>query len=605
MKQPRRTKKPTSADFLDQGNEAFRAGRFYLAAEAFVKAREIDPRNPVVLFNLASARERIGEMDEAAVLLTQSLRHSPSWEDAARRLSMLLGRFRVETAAEFDPHGLLAAFAFKHIDHHTIASAALDHLKAATSLGQAVEQAGAGQADEAARALLLRRTDKVLAEPLLLAALGDSANRDPRLEALLTAMRRVLLLEVPAQRFEDKALTVFVNALIRQCLANEHVFAVSDEEQQHLTESPLDLGRVTAGDADETCRLMLRLLYRSPETLIGKKLTLPEARAIRPRALGDLLAVWSQAEDQRTILGADIPAFGDIEDAVSKKVAGQYEAHPYPQWSSLLLPDEGSAKAGLKRYFPEEKLGFLDRPFTVLIAGCGTGQHAVAAAVRYGPNADVLAIDLSRASLAYAKSKAEQFGVTNLRFAQGDILTADALGEQFDIIEAVGVLHHMAEPFRGWQTLTGILKPGGLMLTGLYSATARRNIVELPSEAEYPGPDCSDDAARAYRRSLMYRDDPGANALLHSHDFYTLSEFRDLVLHEHERPVVISEIEAFLGQNSLEFRGFQLPSPLQAAFAKAYPDTPWPGTLADWSAFEEQHQRLFEAMYQVWCEKAA
>jgi LmbE family N-acetylglucosaminyl deacetylase len=107
-----------------------------------VKAREIDPGNPVVLFNLASARERIGEMDEAAVLLTQSLRHSPAWEDAARRLSTLLGRFKVETAAEFDPHGLLAAFAFKHIDHQTIAAAALDHLKAATSLGQAVEQAG-------------------------------------------------------------------------------------------------------------------------------------------------------------------------------------------------------------------------------------------------------------------------------------------------------------------------------------------------------------------------------------------------------------------------------------------------------------------------------
>jgi tetratricopeptide (TPR) repeat protein len=284
MKQPRRTKKPTSADFLKQGNEAFRAGRFYLAAEAFVKAREIDPRDAVVLFNLAGARERIGEMDEAAVLLTQSLRYSPSWEDAARRLSMLLGRFRVETAAAFDPHGLLAAFAFKRIAHQTIAAAALDHFKAAPPLGDAVAEAGAGRADEAARALLLRRTDKLLSEPLLLAALGASPNRDPRLEALLTAMRRILLMELPADRFEDKALTAFVIALIRQCLANEHVFAVSDEEQRHLTDAPLDLGLVTAGDADETRRLMLRLLYHSPETLIGKKLTLPEARAIRPRA---------------------------------------------------------------------------------------------------------------------------------------------------------------------------------------------------------------------------------------------------------------------------------------------------------------------------------
>ncbi len=93
MKTARRTK-PSSAEFLSEGAEAFRAGRFYLAAEAFAKARAADPRNPAVLFNLASAKERVGDIDEAAALLTEALRHRPSWEEPAQRLSLLLGAVR-------------------------------------------------------------------------------------------------------------------------------------------------------------------------------------------------------------------------------------------------------------------------------------------------------------------------------------------------------------------------------------------------------------------------------------------------------------------------------------------------------------------------------
>jgi len=604
MKQPRR-KKPSSAEFLSQGNEAFQAGRFFLAAEAFTKAREIDPRNPAVLFNLASAKERVGEMDEAGQLLTQSLRHRPTWFDPAQRLALLLGRYKVEKAGAFDPRGLLAAFAFKHIDHSPIAIASIDHFLANSSLGDAIGQTRNGAATEAARALVLRRTDKVLSEPLLLTALAASPNRNLDFELLLCEIRRVLLLEASAERFEDKALTGFVVALIKQCLANEYVWAASEEETQRLDAMPLDLAELIGGDPEQARILMLSLLYRTPETLIGKKFSLGECRAIRPRAVGDLLASLSAEDDRRTILAADIPALGEIKDPISKKVAAQYEAHPYPQWNSIQMPAEASARTSLQRFFPADSLRFMEQqPFKVLIAGCGTGQQAIAAAVRYGPHADVLGIDLSRASLGYARLKAEQSEIGNLRLAQSDILTAEESDERFDIIEAIGVLHHMAEPFKGWQALIRSLKPGGLMLVGLYSATARQHIAQLRSEADYPGPDCDDDAARRYRRGLIAREDGDAVALRASHDFFTLSEFRDLVLHEHERPIVLSEIEAFLDQNALTFRGFQLPGPLHAAFQQGFPDEQWPGSLNSWAKFEEKHPRIFDGMYSFWCEKA-
>ena len=60
---------------------------------------------------------------------------------------------------------------------------------------------------------------------------------------------------------------------------------------------------------------------------------------------------------------------------------------------------------------------------------------------------------------------------------------AALLDRQFDIVECVGVLHHMAEPTAGWRVLVNLLAPGGLMKIGLYSETARKDIVAAQSFA--------------------------------------------------------------------------------------------------------------------------
>ena len=62
---------------------------------------------------------------------------------------------------------------------------------------------------------------------------------------------------------------------------------------------------------------------------------------------------------------------------------------------------------------------------------------------------------------------------------QADILDLGNLNKQFDIIESVGVLHHMDNPMEGWKVLTDCLKPGGLMMIGLYSELARKHIVKI------------------------------------------------------------------------------------------------------------------------------
>ena len=43
---------------------------------------------------------------------------------------------------------------------------------------------------------------------------------------------------------------------------------------------------------------------------------------------------------------------------------------------------------------------------------------------------------------------------------------------------------------------------------------------------------------------------------------------------------------------------------MTAAFLTAHPEEKKPGSLTCWAKFEEKHPRTFDAMYQIWCEKA-
>jgi len=80
-------------------------------------------------------------------------------------------------------------------------------------------------------------------------------------------------------------------------------------------------------------------------------------------------------------------------------------------------------------------------------------------------------------SLGYAKRQSLALDVDNIEFAQADILELASLGRSFDVIEAVGSLQTLADPRAGWKVLSSLLRPGGFIFFGLYSESARRNIV--------------------------------------------------------------------------------------------------------------------------------
>jgi len=100
---------------------------------------------------------------------------------------------------------------------------------------------------------------------------------------------------------------------------------------------------------------------------------------------------------------------------------------------------------------------------SVLDVGCGGGNY-VLKLLEHSPALDVTLLDLSRPMLERAHDRVQQAGAGTIRLMQGDIREADIGKDQYDIIVASAVLHHLREEVE-WKTvftkLYQALKPDG------------------------------------------------------------------------------------------------------------------------------------------------
>ena len=383
-----------------------------------------------------------------------------------------------------------------------------------------------------------------LDEPLLLRLLEDVVIRDATLERLITDARRRML---------DQALPLPVmNAIARQCFNTEYVFDETEEERAKVA-------AITSTDPVSLARV----------------------------------AAYGPANDKTP------PGAASGISSVSAKVQAQYEENPYPRWvrTQTVFPPATLAEV-VKDLFPSLAVQVADQP-RILVAGCGTGQNAIATARRFA-GARVLAVDISRASLAYAQRKTHELGIENIEYRQADILALGALAERFDLIESSGVLHHLEDPFEGWRILASLRKPGGLMRIGLYSEAGRRPVARAREliAAEGFRPDTA--GIRACRAAIRARaEDPLLAAIARNEDFYSMSGCRDLLFHVQEVCFTLPQVEAMIARLGLRFLGFELPDSGQtlARYRARYAD---PSDLQSWHRFEGEHPDTFARMYQFW-----
>ncbi len=552
------------------------------AIECFRRAIERAPGQSEIWSNLGNALRDEGRFAEAAGAYRRAMRLAPGVGYHWSAFGICMRHFRSGAPLDADFRGDLAsAIVHPDVSPSDLAQAAIAAVKADPLMRRLIEDgAGAAEAFE---------------DPLLLRLLESTVIADVELELVLTRVRRRQLKCAIGLAGSSLPL-VAVAALARQCFLNEYAWFETAEETQWVATLAAALGSAPERDPVLVAALAA---YRPLNTI-------PEIASTEPQAGGPLAELFRQqvgepAEERR--LQSAIRPFALDAGEASRAVRMQYEANPYPRWARMGRFEHALPASGvLGELFPGRDFRGLPRSgVRILVAGCGTGRHAIQAALRFA-DSRVLALDLSLASLAYAVRKTREMELTNIEYRQADILAPGEMQAQFDVIESIGVLHHLRDPLAGWRVLRDCMAPAGVMRVGLYSELGRRHIVHGQAFASSLGLETDAPSLRRLRRAVIEaRDDEHLRHLTAAEDFFHLSGCRDLLLHVEEHRFSPGDLASMLGALELEFLGFELPEPgIARRYRERFPDDPALTNLSHWREFEQAEPDTFFGMYDFW-----
>jgi SAM-dependent methyltransferase len=183
--------------------------------------------------------------------------------------------------------------------------------------------------------------------------------------------------------------------------------------------------------------------------------------------------------------------------------------------------------------------------------------------------------------------KANELGLGNIAFVQGDILDLGRIGRTFDHICCTGVLHHMQDPIAGFRVLRDLLKPGGLMRVGLYSRAGRRAVAAAQEAAKRGNyPPIREGLLRFRRECPRICDRDTLLRLSGLQDYYHLNMYRDLLFPALEHRFDLMEIRAMLGELRLLFEGFYVSADVLTKYRSMFWDDRHATDLESWRQFE-------------------
>ena len=155
---------------------------------------------------------------------------------------------------------------------------------------------------------------------------------------------------------------------------------------------------------------------------------------------------------------------------VTETVKAFYEETPFPNYDDLDSREsliaksrEGLFAAALDQQLPDGAV--------VLEAGCGTGQLTNFLSLSWKRR--VFGGDVCINSLRLANGFRERYRIANGAFLQMNLFRPPFRDDSIDVVICNGVLHHTRDARAGFEALLRKVKPGGLILIGLYNTYAR------------------------------------------------------------------------------------------------------------------------------------
>ena len=579
------------------------------SAEASLRrARALEPGSVEILYELAQVLQLRGKYQEAVELLTRVLERAPQWDT-----KLAFANCAARTAFTHNDRlvrlALTTAIAESWTYPFQLCRPALTLILLDETITGCVRRADDSWPARLPAASLYGADGLAVlaADALLHAVLQSGPVTSIPFERLLTCARHALL-EIAsrpqAPAAADLAALKFYAALARQCFTNEYVFDCLDGERLAAAACRSHLLALLDANAAVPPLLLLAVAAYFP------LYTLPDPGRLLAQAaddpVGQVLRQQVREPLEERALRADIERLTPISGGISEQVREQYEENPYPRWVGVPLQEQRLPfNAALRRMLPFATFTPMsdDKAPQMLVAGCGTGRHSITTARQFR-GAHVLALDLSLSSLSYAIRMTRESGVTNIEYAQADILKLGDIARRFDVIESVGVLHHLADPFAGWRTLLSLLRPGGFMHLGFYSELARRYLIKAQELIAARGYASTADDIRRFRQDVeVTAPTPELQRLVDTQDFYSTSECRDLLFHVQETRMTLDQIESFLAECGLRFVGFELDLPVLQQYRALFRDDPAAANLRNWARFEADNPDTFAQMYRFWIQR--
>ena len=166
----------------------------------------------------------------------------------------------------------------------------------------------------------------------------------------------------------------------------------------------------------------------------------------------------------------DIPdLFLEDGNSLTKIQSDFYNDVKFPNYDNVesfgSLLDKSRRSIFVKKLDDEIPMGS-----NILEAGCGTGQMSIVLS-RYARQ--IYGIDLSKGSLIEAKQFINSNDIKSVHLFRMNIFKLFFEENTFDVIISNGVLHHTYNPKLAFSKLVRVLKPGGIIVIGLYHRYGR------------------------------------------------------------------------------------------------------------------------------------
>ena len=579
---------------INLGNIFHLTGNLNSAKSCFEKIIALDDQNIEVLFNLSIVFFKLDDLINSLNCFYKLIQINPNLKNLRYNLINIMRSKKTLDLKKSNPYILknlfLNLFRNNDVDHSAISNNALLFLYEENDLKKYINNKY-----KLSKILI----QNLIKEELFQLILQKTVITKNYLEKILTDIRKEIFLNYDKHKFNEQN---FLISLAEQCWLNEYLWFVDDEEKEKIIFLKHRVENSSIIDEKDIALLGCYISLNSSKKISDKLINYESKNLL----FNDLIKLQIKEPKIETDLKININSIEKIKNTVSKSVRQQYEENPYPRWRYCNQLSSFDFNADLNFQIRPNKFNFKKNGdnLEILLAGCGTGKHLLS--VRKYENTNVLAIDLSLSSLAYAKRKVSEFDYKNVNFLHSDILNLEKLNKKFDVIESVGTLHHMENPIKGLEVLVKILKSNGILRLGLYSEIARYDIVKLREIIGRNKFSDNIDDIRSFRKFIISENESSnLYKSIFNKDFYTTSSVRDFLFHTKEHRYTIPSIIEILKTLNLNFLGFVFPNDIiKKEYSKMFPDDKINTNLENWAQFELKYPNTFMSMYQFWVKKA-